>query len=132
MFFSAVKLTSASTTEVDSERQEIKETVVGMKGNAGLTLSFVYSFHCQCLGTSVCSYSICFVVYDCDMQIDADSWSCARCGFSMILFWWSYLLLIEIFMCKIVFAVISCPSFHGTFVVLRFHLNLAPVAAIMP
>lgn len=41
MFFSAVKLTSASTTEVDSKRQEIKETVEGMKANAGLTQLYV-------------------------------------------------------------------------------------------
>lgn len=69
VFFSAVKLTSASTTEVDSRRQEIKETVEGMKGNAGLTLSFTCSVHHQCLGTSVCSYLLC-----CNLQIDADSW----------------------------------------------------------
>lgn len=64
MFFSAVKLTSASSTEVDSKRQEIKETVEGMKGNAGLTLSFTCSVFHHCLGTSVCSYLRC-AIYDC-------------------------------------------------------------------
>lgn len=45
-FLSAVKLTSASTTKGESKRQEIKETVEGMKGrkaNSGWTFGLMFS-----------------------------------------------------------------------------------------
>lgn len=53
-----------------------------------------------------------FVVFlTCRSQFDVYSWSRPICGFSMILLGWSYLLLVEVLMCKTVFALISCPSF---------------------
>lgn len=63
-----MKLTSTSTTEVDSKRQIVKETVEGMQGNAGLTLSFACFVHHQFLGTSVCSYLLCCLTVICRLM----------------------------------------------------------------